>query len=98
MFPTFGTDCTLLVINTKTEASQLLQGDIAVVDISGAEVEFDQIAHSVVTNLPEQEKFSTRGDNPVYYDYPSSIDGFFGYDKFGGKVVNYFSLPEQFCN
>ena len=96
MAPTFS-DCTLLVVNKQDLPEELLQGDIAVVDISDQQAEFDKIAHRVVENLPLQQKFSTRGDNSAYYDFSSSIDGFFDYGKFGGKVDSYYILPSVIC-
>ena len=96
MNPTF-TDCTLLIVNKDFAPAGLVSGNIAVVDISSQEAEFDRIAHRVVENLPAQQQFSTRGDNSDYYDFPSSIDGFFDYSKFGGKVDAYYILPEFFC-
>ena len=97
MQPTFS-NCTLLVVNKQTLPAGLATGDIAVVDISGLEMDFDKIAHRVVENLPEQQKFSTRGDNSAYYDFPSSIDGFFDYSKFRGKIGAYYLLPNFICN
>ena len=97
MLPTFR-DCTLLVVNKEARPEALMVGEIAVVDITEQSTDFDLIAHRVVENLPNQQKFSTRGDNSAYYAFPSSIDGYFGYAKFGGKVDAYYILPEVICN
>ena len=97
MQPTF-TNCTLVTVNPSVEARQLRQDDIVVVDISAQQAQFDEIVHRVVENVPSQEKFSTRGDNDSYYDFPSSIDGFFDYGLYKGKVGYYINLPEAICN
>jgi len=97
MTPTF-TDCTLLIVNKEALPEALATGDIAVVDITNQQAEFDRIAHRVVENLPLQEQFSTRGDNASYYDFPSSIDGYFDYSKFVGRIDSYYILPNVVCN
>ena len=96
MFPTFS-PCTLAVVNLSQRPDRLLPGEIAVIDISEQGAEFSDIAHRVVENLPEQQKLSTRGDNGSYYEFPSSIDGYFPYDKVAGKVTQYITLPEIVC-
>lgn len=97
MYPTFH-DCTLLVIDFKTTPQNLQAGDLAVIDVSDIEgFAYNQIAHRVVDNSPEQLQFSTRGDNSSYYEFPSSIDGYFPYTKFDGKVTNYLNLPKFLC-
>ena len=97
MQPSF-TECTLLIIDFKTAPEQLSEGEIAVVDISEQDAAFDMIAHRVVENLPGQGKFSTRGDNDAFYDFPSSIDGYAPYEKYRGKVTHYLNLPTAICN
>ena len=94
--PTF-TDCTLLIVNKTSLPAELVAGDIAVVDISDQQAEFDKIAHRVVENLPDQQKFSTRGDNSALYDFPSSFDDFFAYSRFRGRVDAYYVLPNMIC-
>lgn len=97
MMPTF-TGCTLLVINEKIPAEEAIFGEIVVVDISSLNGDFNKISHRLVDNDEENEKFSTRGENSSYYDFPSSIDGYFPYADFKGVVKNYFNLPKEFCN
>jgi len=97
MKPTFS-DCTILVNNKKVLPENVFVGDIVVIDISDQNIEFDKIAHRVKSNDLENQLISTRGDNNSFYDYPSSIDGFFGYNKFKGRIEYYFDLPQQFCS
>ena len=96
MKPTFS-DCTLVISNKNFPPKYTQEGNIAVIDISEQEAKFDKIAHRVMSNNAETQMISTRGDNGSYYDYPSSIDGFFGYDKYLGKVEQYYALPPFFC-
>jgi len=97
MKPTF-TDCTILVSNKTILPENVIKGDIIVIDISDQNADYPLIAHRVVDNDSVNQLISTRGDNDTYYDFPSSVDGFFEYNKFQGKIEHYFSLPQQVCN
>ena len=97
MEPTF-LGCALLAINTDSLPQDLASGEVVVVELDEPQNGFDRIVHRVVENLPGEEKFSTRGDNDVYYDFPSSIDGYFPYSAFRGKVAHYINLPLEACN
>ena len=96
MFPTFS-ECTLLVVNTSVDPSNVIIGDIVVIDPDDEELEFDKFAHRVIINDVENQLIATRGDNNAIYDFPSSVDGFFGYNLFVGKVEQYFDVPTNFC-
>jgi len=89
MEPTFGT-CTLIVSEKNSLPQDAVVDDIVIVDVASEGLEFDRLAHRIVSNDSETMVFSTRGDNDDFYDFPSSIDGFFSYEKFLGKVVWFF--------
>lgn len=96
MSPTFS-DCTLAVVALNQSPELLETGEIVVIDISGQNAQFPEIAHRVVENLPARQELSTRGDNDNYYQAPSSIDGYFPYSQVVGKVTQYITLPEIVC-
>ena len=96
MKPTFS-DCMILSVNNLIQPENIVVGNIVVIDILDENKEFSKITHRVVSNNLTEKLISTRGDNNLFYDFSSSVDGFFGYNKFLGKVEYYFSLPEQFC-
>lgn len=95
MNPTFR-GCTLIVINPSFAPESLKKGDIAIVKIP-KEAGVEEISHRVVENIAHQQKFSLRGDNDSYYDFPSSIDGYFSYAEFRGKAESYYNLPLAVC-
>lgn len=97
MFPTFK-ECTILLYLKNYPPQNLLVGNIAVVEINQQTLSFKKIAHRIVENNIELQTIALRGDNNSYYDYPSSIDGYFSYEKIKGKVENYFNLPKIFCS
>jgi len=97
MSPTFS-ECALLISDSNVNPFDVEVGDIVIIDISEQNAEFNKIAHRVVENNLINETIATRGDNDDFYDYPNSIDGFFGYDKFVGLVENHYDLPKVICN
>lgn len=97
MEPTFS-GCTLVVIDKNAEIEEVEIGQIVVVDISEADLEFNKFAHRLVEIKSSQAVFSTRGDNDELYDFPSSVDGFFEFEKFLGTVEIFFGVPNSFCN
>lgn len=96
MEPTFGS-CTLLLVNNEVEPSSIVSGDIVVIDVPNGGFGQDKVSHRVVENNLEVETISTRGDNDSLYDFPSSVDGFYDYSLFVGRVESYFELPEVLC-
>lgn len=91
MKPTFG-NCTIILSDKSFPPSQIQTGDIVVIDtiFMGKEQKF---AHRVVENNVQQRLISTRGDNDAFYDFPSSLDGFFVYPQVLGKVTNFWACP-----
>lgn len=81
MEPTFGLT-TYVISDIQIPASEVVTGDIVIIDR-----DTDKFAHRVVENNISNETISTRGDNDSLYDFPSSVDGFFTYDQFEGRVT-----------
>ena len=96
MKPTF-TDCGLVITNPKFPAQYLQTLDIVVIDVSDRNAAYSKIVHRVVQNFVSSQELTTRGDNDAFYDFPSSIDGLFDYEKVLGKVTNYYGLPVFMC-
>jgi len=96
MVPTFS-GCTILGINTQVAPETIETGDIVVIDVSNLDLEVDKISHRAVNNRLDEMTISTRGDNPEIYDFPTSVDGFFPYEQFSGKVEHFINLPVEMC-
>ncbi len=96
MLPTFS-GCTILSINNQVLPEEIVTGDIVVIDVSDLDLEVEKISHRVVDNRLYEMTISTRGDNTNNYDFPTSIDGFFAYERFNGKVEHFINLPIAWC-
>ncbi len=96
MLPTFS-GCTILSINNQVLPEEIVTGDIVVIDVSDLDLEVEKISHRVVNNNLDEQTISTRGDNSENYDFPTSVDGFFPYEKFNGKVELFINLPTEVC-
>ena len=86
MKPTFS-EHEIVLINKVFPPENLVKGDIAVVNISDKNMEFEKIAHTVIQNNVEEQWFATKGDNNSYYSEEEGFDGYFEYERFEGKVI-----------
>lgn len=96
MSPTFN-GCTLSLVNKQATGFDIDISDIVIVTDFDENIGYHKIAHRVVSNSIDEQRFSLRGDNNALYDFPSSIDGFFDYNMLDGKIERYWNMPKILC-